>query len=43
MYAGVHAKERPDDPCFIMASSGEVVTYGEYEARTNRLTHVLRA
>ena len=26
-----------------MASSGEVVTYGEYEARTNRLAHLLRA
>ena len=25
-----------------MATSGEVVTYGEYEARTNRLAHLLR-
>lgn len=42
MYAGRHAIERPDDPCFIMADSGEVVTYGEYERRTNRLAHFLR-
>jgi len=26
-----------------MAGTGEVVTYGEYEARTNRLAHLLRA
>ena len=31
-----------DQPAFIMATSGEVVTYGEYEARTNRLAHLLR-
>src|SRR5687767_6572078 len=43
MYPGVHAKERPDAPCFIMAGSGDVVTYGDFEARTNRLAHVLRA
>jgi len=26
-----------------MATSGETVTYGEYEARSNRVAHLLRA
>src|SRR4051794_13120555 len=42
MYPGKHAVERPDDPAFIMASSGETVTFGEYEARANRLAHLFR-
>ena len=43
MYPGTHAKVRSDQPAVIMASSGEIVTYGELEARTNRLAHFLRA
>jgi long-chain acyl-CoA synthetase len=43
MYPGTHAKVRWDQPAVIMASSGEIVTYGELEARTNRLAHFLRA
>lgn len=43
MYAGKHARERADQPAYIMAGSREAVTYGEYEARTNRLAHLLRA
>jgi long-chain acyl-CoA synthetase len=42
MYPGKYSIERADDPCFIMATSGEVVTYREYEQRTNRLAHLLR-
>src|SRR4051794_36591637 len=42
MYPGKHAVERPDDPAFIMATSGETVTFGEYEARANRLAHLFR-
>ncbi|MBL8385002.1 MAG: AMP-binding protein [Burkholderiales bacterium] len=42
MYPGKHATLTPDKPAFIMAESGETVTYGEYEARTNRLAHLLR-
>ena len=42
MYAAAHAKEHPDQPCFIMASSGETVTYAEYEARCNRLAQLFR-
>ncbi|MEO5900236.1 MAG: AMP-binding protein [Ilumatobacteraceae bacterium] len=43
MYPGKFATERADQACFIMAGSGETVTYAEYEARTNRLAHLLRA
>src|SRR5438128_4244882 len=43
MYPGEHAKARPDQPAFVMATSGEVVTMGDYEARCNRLAHLYRA
>ena len=32
----------PDKPAIIMASSGETVTFGEFEARSNRVAHLLR-
>ena len=34
--------EHADQPCFIMASTGETVTYGEFETRANQLAHLLR-
>ncbi|GAC1533707.1 MAG: AMP-binding protein [Acidimicrobiales bacterium] len=43
MYPGQHAKDHPDQPAFVMAGSGEVVTFGEYEARCNRLARLFRA
>jgi long-chain acyl-CoA synthetase len=43
MYPGVHATTRARQPALIMADSGEVVTYAELEARSNRLAHLLRA
>ncbi|GAC1327209.1 MAG: AMP-binding protein [Beijerinckiaceae bacterium] len=43
MYPGRHAKSRAQQPAIIMAQSGEVVTYAELEARTNRLAHFLRS
>jgi long-chain acyl-CoA synthetase len=43
MYPGRHARERAGQAAFIMAGTGETVTYSEYEARTNRLAHLLRA
>ena len=43
MYAGKHAKERAGKPAFIMAGTGEAVSYAQYEARTNRLAHLLRS
>jgi long-chain acyl-CoA synthetase len=42
VYPGEHAKRHPDKPAFIMASTGETVTFGELEARANRLAHLFR-
>jgi len=42
MYTGKHAQLRPLQPAFIMASTGETVTYRELEARSNRLAHLFR-
>ncbi|HEY7843174.1 MAG TPA: AMP-binding protein [Bradyrhizobium sp.] len=42
MYTGKHAHLRPLQPAFIMANTGEAVTYAELEARSNRLAHFLR-
>jgi long-chain acyl-CoA synthetase len=42
MYTGKHVKLRPLQPAFIMAASGESVTYQELDARNNRLAHLLR-
>src|ERR1700758_344243 len=42
MYTGKHAYLRPLQPAFIMANSGESVSYGELEARENRLAHLFR-
>ena len=42
MYPGAHAVRHADRPAVIMASSGASISYGEYEARANRLAHLLR-
>ena len=42
MYTGKHARLRPLQPAFIMAGTGETVTYRELDARCNRLAHLLR-
>ena len=43
MYPGLQAKTRATQPAFVMAKTGETVTYAELEARSNRLAHLLRA
>jgi long-chain acyl-CoA synthetase len=43
MYPGKGAVKCPGQPAFIMAETGEAVTYAELEARSNRLAHLLRA
>src|SRR5688572_19726566 len=42
MYPGQYAKDHPDKALFIMPSTGETITYGEYEERCNRLAHFFR-
>jgi long-chain acyl-CoA synthetase len=43
MYPGDYAKQHPDRPAFIMAETGESVTYRDFEARANALAHLLVA
>jgi len=43
VYPGTHAHDRADQAAFVMASTGKSVSYAEYEARTNRLAHLLRS
>ncbi len=42
MYPGRHAAEHPDQPAIVMAQSGEIITFGEYERACNRLAHFMR-
>ena len=42
MYPGEYAHTGADQPAFIMASTGEAVTYADLEARSNR-AHFLRS
>src|SRR5450432_3431629 len=42
MYTGKYAHLRSLQPAFIMANSGEAVTYAELEVRSNRLAHLFR-
>ena len=43
MYPAESTRTDPDRPCFIMAATGETVTYGELNARANRLAHLFVA
>jgi long-chain acyl-CoA synthetase len=43
MYPGPLAVARADQPAIVMARSGETVSYRAFEARANRLAHLLRA
>jgi long-chain acyl-CoA synthetase len=43
MYPGKYAASHATHPAVIMANTGETITYGELEARSNRLAHLLRA
>jgi long-chain acyl-CoA synthetase len=43
MYPGKYAASQAAHPAIIMAATGEAITYGELEARSNRLAHLLRA
>ena len=43
MHPFVHAAATPDKPAIIMATSGETMTYGALEARSNQVAHLLRS
>ncbi len=40
MHIGVHAQQTPDKPAYIMATSGQVVTYAELDATSNRIAQL---
>lgn len=42
MHPHVHAASNPDRPAIIMAGSGAAMSYGEMEAFSNRVAHLLR-
>ena len=42
VYAAEQAAEHPDEPALIMAPSGRIVSWSEYEAGANQVAHVLR-
>jgi long-chain acyl-CoA synthetase len=42
MYPGEHAQTIPDKAAYIMGASGEVITYGELDARSNRCARLFR-
>ncbi len=43
MHPGEVAARQPNKPAYIMASSGEVVTFGQLEARANQGAHLFRS
>jgi acyl-CoA synthetase (AMP-forming)/AMP-acid ligase II len=43
MYPGEHARTIPDKTAYLMAGSGEVVTYRQLDERSNQLANLLRA
>jgi len=42
-HPSIHAQTHPDKPAYIMAGSGESVTYGQLEARSNQGAHLFRS
>jgi long-chain acyl-CoA synthetase len=43
MHPSIHAKTDPDKPAYVMAGTGETVTYGELDARSNQGAHLFRS
>ncbi|MEO8927626.1 MAG: acyl-CoA synthetase [Caulobacteraceae bacterium] len=43
MHPSAHARTHPEKAAYIMAASGEAVTYGQLEARSNQGAHLLRS
>ena len=38
-----HARSTPDKPAYLMAGTGETVTYRQLEARSNQGAHLFRS
>ncbi|MDO9125461.1 MAG: AMP-binding protein, partial [Parvibaculum sp.] len=42
MHPSIHAQTTPDKPAYIMAATGETVTYKELDERSNQVAHLFR-
>ncbi|MEG9861707.1 MAG: AMP-binding protein [Parvularculales bacterium] len=42
MHPSIHARTAPDKPAYIMAGSGEVITYKQLDERSNQLAQLFR-
>ncbi|MDG2303291.1 MAG: acyl-CoA synthetase [Candidatus Binatia bacterium] len=42
MHPKIHARATPDKPAYILARSGEIVTYRQLDERSNQCAHLLR-
>ena len=43
MHPYIHAKKHPDKPAYIMAATGEAVTYRQLDDQSNRIAQLFRA
>jgi len=43
MHPYLHAQKNPAKPAYIMAGSGEIVTYGQLDERSNRIARLFRS
>jgi long-chain acyl-CoA synthetase len=43
MHPHIHARKHPDKPAYIMAASGETVTYRQLDRQSNRIAQLFRA
>ena len=43
MHPSIHARTTPDKPAYIMAGSGETVTYRQLDERSNQAAHLFRS
>ena len=43
MHPYIHAKTHPDKPAYIMAATGEAVTYRQLDDQSNRIAQLFRA
>src|SRR5215212_1157495 len=43
MHPSIHARKHPDKPAYIMASTGETVTYRQLDQQSNRIAQLFRS
>ena len=43
MHPSVHARANPDKPAIVMSASGETISYGELDRRSNQVAQLLRS